>query len=178
MIQKKTLSSITKDFVQLMALWILIIVILGIMLCSIIGGLMDPLTRPTTLILLAGFTAFVIWSVTHQRKWTGRMLAEREGESICTFARSLPARNHDTKIVRVVYEQLHKVLSIPLRPQDELEETLEMDPEDLEDLVVEMAKSSGKSMDEYEANPLAGHVITVADLIIFLEMQPSAKSAA
>jgi|GEM_PF-2261449 len=178
MIPKKTLSSNIKDFLQLIALWILVIVILGIMLGGIIGGLVNPSTRTTLSILLVGFAAVIIWGVVDQRKWTERMRAERAGESICTFARSLPARNHDTKIVRVVYEELYKVLSIPLRPQDECEETLKMDPEDVEDLVVEMAESSGKSMDGWEANPLARQVITVADLIRFLEMQPSVKSAA
>lgn len=152
-------------------------VIVGI-IGSVVSGLIEPASRLLTCALAGIFIGSILLGINHTKKWTNQMLMERAGESICTFARSLPARSHDTKIVRVVYESLHKTLSVPLRPHDELEETLKMDPWDIEDFVVEMAESSGKSMDGWEANPLAGQVITVADLIRFLEMQPSVKSAA
>ena len=100
------------------------------------------------------------------------MQRERAGDSICTFARNLPARDHDTWVVRAVYEGLSKDRGHGIRPDDRLEEDLLFLPEDIEDLTVDVATRARRSMDRAGQNPLTNRVVTVLDLINFLEHQP------
>ena len=58
------------------------------------------------------------------RKQWQRLEIERESDSICRFARLLPARDHDTWIVRAVYEGLASDRGFGIRPSDRLEEDL------------------------------------------------------
>lgn len=101
-----------------------------------------------------------------------RRSRERATESICTFARAVPAREHDTWVVRGVYEGLADDRGFPIRPGDSLEDDLRFLPEDFEDLVPMIATRAGRSMNGVESNPLCGEVRTVRDLILFLEQQP------
>jgi len=101
-----------------------------------------------------------------------RLERERSGDSICTFARSLPVREHDTWIVRAVYEGLSNDRGHGIRPEDRLEEDLLFLPEDIEDLATDIATRARRSMTQADQNPLANRVVTVLDLIKFLEHQP------
>jgi hypothetical protein len=76
-----------------------------------------------------------------------RLKKEREEESICTFARALPARAHDTWVVRAVYEELFRLARVPIRPTDDLKKDLKIDPDDLEDAAFDIARRAGRSMD-------------------------------
>jgi hypothetical protein len=100
------------------------------------------------------------------------MRNERKSESICTFARALFARKHDTWIVRSVYEELSEMCGLPIRPADHLERDLGFVPEDLEDCVEEVSRRAGRSLVATEKNPMFDRVTTVADLVAFLEHQP------
>jgi hypothetical protein len=97
---------------------------------------------------------------------------KRKEESICTFARSLPAKAHDTWVVRAVFEELSRIIRVPIRPADELMKDLKIDLDDLEDAFFEIARRAGRSMDNTEKNPMFDKVVTVADLISFFEHQP------
>jgi hypothetical protein len=106
-----------------------------------------------------------------------RKLAEaRYGESICSFARSYDLHKIDPYIVRAVYEELIAWTSycsgyVPIRPIDNLE-FYGIDGEDLDDLAIDAAFRSHRSMENAEANPLFGKVKTVDDLIQFISNQP------
>ena len=102
---------------------------------------------------------------------------QREGESICTFTRSLDYRRIDTWVIRAVYEWLQQDLNylfprFPLRPTDHMTDDLLIDEEDLGFGVLDIAKRAGRSLKNCEANPFYAKVHTVGDLIAFLNAQP------
>lgn len=125
--------------------------------------------------LIAAMTVGVIFE-----KWRLRRLANsREGESICTFARSIGAKKLDTHVVRAVYDELGKVVGtssskFPLRPTDQLYERsgLNLDPDDLDVLLVAIAFRSQRSLENTESNPYYDKIRTVSDLVQFVMAQP------
>jgi hypothetical protein len=107
------------------------------------------------------------------------LLAERDGESICEFARSFERRRVDTWVIRAVYEQLQSHLGtekpVPIRATDSLANDLLVDDEDLDmDIAEEILQRTGRSMKDTERNPYYGKVRTVADLVYFVNEQPKA----
>ena len=114
-----------------------------------------------------------------EKRRLGRLATAREGESICTFARSIGAKKLDTHVVRAVYEELGKILGasdskFPLHPTDQLYERsgLSLDPDDLDELLVAIAFRSQRSLENTENNPYYDKVKTVADLVQFVMAQP------
>jgi len=110
-----------------------------------------------------------------------RLAASRHGENICDFARSFN-RGTDTWILRAVYEELSRFVSVdgrplPVRPEDRCEKDLKIDPEDLDDLARDIAFRAKRSMEAWDKNPLHGKVETVADFVAFLGHQPRAQSS-
>ncbi|PTT19067.1 hypothetical protein DBR12_13335 [Acidovorax sp. HMWF029] len=105
-----------------------------------------------------------------------RMAQGRAGESICQFARSLDCRRVDTWVVRAVYEEVQRSLSeavtVPLRVTDHLQRDLQLDAEDLDDLIADMAQRAQRCLAHTSGNPLFGKVTTVGDLVEFLQAQP------
>ncbi len=95
--------------------------------------------------------------------------AQRQGESICGFARAFDCRSVDTWIIRAVYEEATSLLSYPIRASDLVDH---MDSEDLDELAADAATRSGRSLDDTESNPWYGWVMTYHDLILFLNHQP------
>lgn len=129
---------------------------------------------------MAAGGAFVAATVVYDRRERRRLAAlagSRRDESICSFIRALPIRELDTWVVRATFEQLQHHLSdlhetFPLRPSDRLVNDLRMDPDDLEDVVIEIAGRAGRSFDGCRTNPYFDKVETVGDLIAFLCAQP------
>ncbi len=111
------------------------------------------------------------------------LAAERNGESICEFARDFDTRAVDTWIVRAVYEQVQGQLkhvhpAFPVRASDRLKEDLHLDDDDLDmDLAVQVEQRTGRSLDETKANPLFGKIKTVRDLVLFFHAQPKRGAA-
>jgi hypothetical protein len=102
--------------------------------------------------------------------------AERPGESLCTFARAISRTERDGWVLRAVYEELkphYRVgkLVVPPRPSDELRSDLEIDPEDLEDVIVTAARRAGRDAQHWEANPYRNRLHTVADLVGMISAQ-------
>jgi hypothetical protein len=107
-----------------------------------------------------------------------KLLAEREGESICQFARSLPYRQLDTGVMRRVYEEVQDWIGdvsgkrMPLRATDHHMDTFQMDPDDWDEIALNVARHCGRSIENFEANPYYGRVDTVGGLVHFLCAQP------
>lgn len=95
---------------------------------------------------------------------------------MCQFARSINCRRVDTWVVRAVYEELQRSLPgtvpVPLRVTDQLQRDLQLDADDLDDLIVDTAQRTSRSLAHTSANPLFGKVATVGDLVKFLNGQP------
>ncbi len=111
-----------------------------------------------------------------------RLAASRAGESLCTFTRALPRAERDPWAIRAVYGALSRHVrfgkaTLPLRPSDRLVEDLRVDPDDLNDLVYGVADRIGRDMDRSYLNPYYDRVVTIADLLAFLRMQPRAQRA-
>lgn len=122
------------------------------------------------LILLAGL------DIRQEKRRLRRLAAERPGESLCSFARGFDCRRVDTWIVRAVYEEITATLAMPqfpLRSEDDLSKTLNLDSDDLElDIAPAIAERTGRPLINTEANPLYNKVGSVADLILFFQNQP------
>lgn len=158
------------------------------------------------IILLTGFAYFIYSSSTtvrlivaaigcyigastvviHRReKRRFELLSEsRNGESICVFAKSFDTRTTDTWVIRAVHQELQAVLhtyapDFPVRASDLIFEDLGLDSDDLEELLRDVAKRSGRLLDASEKNPYYGSVNTVMDVVLFTNAQPkSAQSKA
>lgn len=130
--------------------------------------------------LIAAMVAAVIFEKRRMRQLTN----SRAGESICTFARSIGAKNLDTHVVRAVYEEVGKLIAepgsaFPLRPTDLLCEKgdLNLDPDDLDEVLVAIAFRTKRSLENTETNPYYDKVKTVSDLVQFVMAQPKIPDA-
>lgn len=138
------------------------------------------MSTPAIVAIVVFVLLFIVVTVIHNRNYRRRMrslAAERAGESICQFARSLPYRQLDTSVIRHVYTAVQAQVAIPgchvpLRASDDCTDTLEIDPEDFEYLVAALAERCGRSLNGYKQNPFYGRVQTVGGLIQFLCAQP------
>lgn len=106
------------------------------------------------------------------RRWLRRLSEERKEESIGSFSHALPARKHDTWVVRAVYDEISSRAGAPIRPSDNVVRFWGIDGDDLDDAIVRIARRAGRSLAGVEKNPLSGRVETVADVIAFIEHQP------
>lgn len=122
--------------------------------------------------ILIGMVALLgVLSVFHRRRLK-RIKEERKEESIGTFSRALPAKAHDTWVVRAVYEEISSQAGAPIRPSDKVEKFWGIADEDLDDAMLSAARRAGRSMDDVQKNPWRGRVVTVSDMISFIEHQP------
>ncbi len=106
-----------------------------------------------------------------------RLAKERAEFSICQFARSFDYRRVDTKIIRAAYEGLQAwagggIKHFPVMATDDIGKLYGMVDEDLDDFAKELAEKTGRDWDSLEQNPLYGKVITVRDLVLFVNFQP------
>ncbi len=107
-----------------------------------------------------------------------KIALEREGLSICEFARSFDRRSVDPYIIRAVYEGLAEFnmvdgKNIPIMPDDDLFKDYGMDPDDLhEDVMEVLAFRTGRSIDYSNENPFTGEINTARDLVFCLNGQP------
>jgi len=137
---------------------------------------------PLLWIVIGAIVVLTVVEGTLQNRRLSRLAIERQGESICTFARSFDYRAIDTWILRAVFEELQPWCKsgkrvLPLRAADDLEQVLGIDLEDLEELIGDIADRAQRSIENCEQNPLAGKIKTVSDLVSFLMHQPSRKVA-
>lgn len=132
---------------------------------------------PITVCFALAIAMVFIWGSKTQRH-IDSIVADRDGEGICTFARALDMRNLDPWVVRAVYEEVSEFVfgmgeNSPLRPEDDLTRDLLLDEDDI-DLAIftAVAERTSRSLDGWETNPLGGRIETVKDLIYFFNAQP------
>jgi hypothetical protein len=139
----------------------------------------------STLLLIGSLVALIVllcWLGGIEEARRLRHVAEqRQNDSICTFARALDYRRLDTKVIRVVYEELQGyfegyVPNFPFRVSDNLTEDFKIDEWDIDDLVCEIAERTGRRLDNCDANPYREKVQTIGDVIHFLCAQPKVNS--
>jgi hypothetical protein len=133
-------------------------------------------SQPYVLLFLPLAGALSYFQIASEKRSRSRLFAARQGETICNFARSFD-RQTDTWVIRPVYEELTRFLAVegqplPVRREDRCEKDLKIDPEDLDDLALDIAYRARRSMDRSDKNPLYGKVKTVADIVRFFEHQP------
>ncbi|ACR14138.1 conserved hypothetical protein [Teredinibacter turnerae T7901] len=68
-------------------------------------------------------------------------------------------------------------IAFPVQSSDSFESLYKMDPDDLDDIYIEVAEKLGISIKEAEKNPYFEQVKTVKDLVLFLNNQPKLKNA-
>ncbi len=143
---------------------------------GLLSGLLVAICmQPRLLWIVAGLALLGLWMAWYERRHLVRLAAQRGGESICQFARAFPRRQVDTWVLRAVYESLHGYLGgrLPIRADDRLKQDLRLDDDDLDlDLLEEMARLSGRSLERSSDNPWFGRVNSVRDLVLFLDQQP------
>ncbi len=87
---------------------------------------------PWSIAILA-VLAILIWLETRKpNAKLAPLIEERDGESICGFARSFDAKVVDTWVIRAVYEELQSEAeangkSVPIRADDSLTDDLQID---------------------------------------------------
>jgi len=129
-------------------------------------------------------TVAMVVAVVVEKRRLQRLASSRDGETICSFARSIGVKSLDTHVVRAVYEELGKVLGtrtslFPLRPTDQLCNIsgLNLDPDDLDELLIAIAFRANRSLEDTQKNPYYNKVETVSDLVQFVMAQPKIRCA-
>src|SRR5262245_17592313 len=141
---------------------------------------MPPQPAPRTSIL-AWCMFLAVWAalsplliIAHliTRRHFRRLARHRRREDIGTFARAFDRRKEpfDPWVIRATWDAIgiYGVADgcrLPLRPTDRIAEDLWIDPEDINDLIPEVAARSGHSLGRPEDNPLYGKVATVGDFV-------------
>ncbi len=136
------------------------------------------------LLIIIGIIVFLsvigaIWNYYRMKK-----IALKRGEpDICSYARSFNYREVDTKIMREVFNHVQKWagkyegIPFPVKAEDCFDKIYKMDPEDLDDIYLDIAKKLGISIEHPEKNPLWNKIKTVKDLVLFLHNQPRINKA-
>lgn len=158
------------------ALWIYLVILSAGFLYCVVSA---PVVTLVFAVLLYGAFLMASRSMKHVEEQLRYLIREREGESICEFARDFDARQVDTWIIRAVYEQLQSNLdhvhpAFPVRASDRLKEDLHLDDDDLDiDIAPEIEQRTGRSLEGSKSNPYFGKVKTVRDLVMFFQAQPN-----
>lgn len=151
------------------------------MVWALLSGLFLAIClQPQVLWIVAGLMVLGQGMAWRESRHMARLAGQRQGESICQFARAFAWRQVDTWVIRAVYESLHGYLGgqLPIRADDRLKQDLRLDDDDLElDLLEEMARLSGRSLERTTGNPWFDRVNTVRDLVLFLDQQPRLQAA-
>jgi hypothetical protein len=133
----------------------------------------------TAFLLMTGIIILIAVMDAVDRRRLCRLAASREGENICTFARSFNRRSIDPWIIRAVYEEFRAYYdgALPIRATDRIEDDLGMDWEDFDEMVADIAFRANRSLNHAELNPMVRRVSSVSDLVLFLSHQPRMRVA-
>lgn len=106
------------------------------------------------------------------------MAKERQGESICQFARAFNRRDVDSWVIRAVWNTVIEWggsdvarLNVPLRAEDRLETFALDDSEELFDALSDAATRAGRTLENLENNPVMP-LNTLGDMVMALNAQP------
>jgi len=112
-----------------------------------------------------------------------KLSLERGDANICEYARSFDYRVVDTKIMREVWNEVQQILGsqngkpFPIKADDLLEKTYNIDPDDLDEIYWKVADRLGIDTQNPEENPLFNKVTSVRNLVMFLHHQPKVHHA-
>jgi len=154
--------------------WVVIALFGAMIVYTIVAGFKSaPIITLITLCVVPGF--YFLCRTNYENHWS-RMKAGRAGESIGTFARSFDLKTVDTWVIRAVYEELQFYApDVPLRKTDSIFNDLKVDPEDFEmDVIRNIGKRTGRSLENYQSNPHFGEIKTVESLVLFFNAQSKA----
>ncbi len=132
---------------------------------------------------IVGFVLFIVVLMIIDYYRMRKIARNRGKPDICTYARSFDFRNTDTKVMREVYHSVQEWVGrydgtpFPVQSEDSFKHLYNMDPDDLDDIYLEIAEKLGISTEEAEKNPYYERVETVKDLVLFLNNQPKLKNA-
>lgn len=157
--------------------------LLAMMLAAFVGMV---IAKPAILVFIAAFSVLIVVVSFFGKDNAPHFEAlkkQRQGESICTFARAADCRHNDSWIVRAVYEETKACLprdyvDTPLRWEDHFVADLKLEWEDVEDIAEAVAQRAGYSLEDCSANPLNGKVSTLGELVLFMAQQPRCPGAA
>lgn len=129
--------------------------------------------------IYAAFWPILIFCHLAIRRHMRRLASERVGEDIGTFVRAFDRRSEpfDPWVLRATWDALSFYVTfegrcLPLRPEDHLVKDLCIDPDDIDDLLPEVANRAGHSFAKAEMNPYYGRVNTVGEFVRFITLQP------
>ena len=130
-----------------------------------------PLVFAFSFIVIIIFVTYVV-----QKKKVKRLLKNRTGD-IQSFIQSFKGYDVDLKVLENVYEMLSDMNSqssveFPAMINDDIEDVYGIIGEDLEYYTEQILKSTDRTWDNYENNPYRGTIITVKDLVLFVNAQP------
>ena len=153
--------------------WLLLVLIAGAILYALV-------THPVpTLAIFVGIAGLSLFLERQRQRRLEPVLIARTDDDIGSFARAFDRRSEhplDTWAVRAVWDALLPLTetrgrTIPLRPGDNFESDLGIDPEDVEDLIPSLVERCGRVPGRWEENPYR-EINTVGDLVHFISAQP------
>lgn len=132
------------------------------------------------IILVLGI--YILVQDSRHREKIRKLADERDGKSICTFARQFDKKSTDPWVIRSVYEEIQSYVStdliLPISANDNLVHDLGIDEEDLDlDIVDAVAERSARSLEDTHLNPWAKRVHTAGELVRFFNAQPELPKA-
>src|SRR5439155_20950919 len=87
------------------------------LLAALLSGLGYWIYRQPYVLLFIAALGIIVWiGIVFDSRHRRRLLASRQDESICDFARSFDRRKSDMWILRAVYDQLSRFIPIDARP--------------------------------------------------------------
>jgi hypothetical protein len=99
------------------------------------------------------------------------MVRDRSGRTEETFSEYFAACGFDPRIARATYRYLRQVqqIAFPIEPLDDLDRTLGLNCEDLNQTVRDLLAETGR---EYLPGLLDSPLVTVLDLVRYLQVSP------
>jgi hypothetical protein len=125
--------------------------------------------------MVAAIVAIVCLESIRMRRHFKLLKATRSG-NICAFRKAFDCRNVDPWIIRATYQEIQNWVSgFPVEAEDDVLTQLEIDEEDLDYLIQDIARRSGYDLAHTEGNPLYDRVKTVGDIVHFINHQPKTR---
>jgi acyl carrier protein len=138
-----------------------------------------PVLGLSIVLVIAGLTGLTEF---RRRRRLAQLAATREGESLCTFARSFDDRAIDTWVIRAVFEELRPYCkfgkrTLPLRANDHLANDLFIDSDDLVETMFDIEARTGRWLDDQQLVASPPKIQTVRDLVMFFTTRPLREGA-
>lgn len=131
-----------------------------------------------TLYIIIGLVILMVAGSMYHHYRMKKIASKRGAADICAYVRSFDYRNVDTKIMREVFNKVQEWAGeyegkpFPVQAEDSFDDIYQMDPDDLDDIFMEVAGELGINTERTEDNPYCDKVKSVKELVLFLHNQP------